>query len=42
MAALDEVDGVRAQAAEALGVSRMTLWKWMRDLDIEWPPVQGR
>jgi two-component system response regulator HydG len=42
LAALEEVDGVRAQAAEVLGVSRMTLWKWMRDLEIEWPPIPGR
>ncbi len=36
--ALEAADGVRTQAAESLGVSRMTLWKWMRELEIEWPP----
>jgi two-component system response regulator HydG len=36
--ALRQADGLRAAAAESLGVSRMTLWKWMRDLELEWPP----
>ncbi len=36
--ALEHANGVRTRAAEALGVSRMTLWKWMRELEIEWPP----
>lgn len=37
LAALRETGGRRAAAAERLGVSRMTLWKWMRDQEIEWP-----
>ncbi len=35
---LERFDGVRTLAAEALGVSRMTLWKWMREADVQWPP----
>ena len=38
LTALEAVDGARSQAAETLGVSRMTLWKWMRELEIQWPP----
>jgi len=41
ISALEEADGVRTVTAEALGVSRMTLWKWMREFEIQWPPVSG-
>jgi two-component system response regulator HydG len=41
LSALEDADGVRARAAEALGVSRMTLWKWMREQELEWPPGGG-
>lgn len=45
-AALEAAGGRREQAAAALGVSRMTLWKWMKRLDIQWaqaaPPEEGR
>lgn len=34
-AALEEVDGVRAQAAELLGMSRTTLWRRIRAYDLE-------
>ncbi len=37
VAALERSEGVRVRAAEELGISRMTLWKWMRDLEISWP-----
>jgi PAS domain S-box-containing protein len=33
--ALRSARGNRTRAAEALGVSRVTLWKWMRALDME-------
>jgi len=39
ISALEEADGVRTVAAAALGVSRMTLWKWMREFEIQWPPT---
>lgn len=32
---LAECDGNRSQAAARLGVSRMTLWKWLKRLDME-------
>ncbi len=34
-AALEATGGKRAAAAEALGVSRVTLWKWMKRLGIQ-------
>ena len=37
--ALRATDGHRAEAAARLGVSRMTLWKWMRGMEIQWPPA---
>jgi len=39
LAALQVEGGHRAATARRLGVSRMTLWKWMRDLELEWPPA---
>ena len=38
---LAQVGGVRTKAAEVLGISRMTLWKWMREAGVEWPPPEG-
>jgi PAS domain S-box-containing protein len=34
---LDDLDWSRVRAAEQLGVSRVTLWKWMKDLGVEAP-----
>ncbi len=39
LVALEACGGRRTASAERLGVSRMTLWKWMRELDIAWPPI---
>ncbi|MFH1463729.1 MAG: sigma 54-interacting transcriptional regulator [Pseudomonadota bacterium] len=35
--ALRRHDGLRTRAAVELGVSRMTLWKWMQELGVRWP-----
>jgi DNA-binding NtrC family response regulator len=38
LAALQFEGGNREETARHLGITRMTLWKWMRALGVVWPP----
>ena len=42
LAALCETGGNRTRAAAALGVSRVTMWKWMRKYEIDVPSTRSR